>query len=279
MDKLLVAQKNEITEHYIYSNLAKIEKNPKNKKILESISKDELGHYNIFKKYTKQEIKPSSFKIFKTLLASKILGITFAIKQMENGEKKAQISYERIKEAKNLIKDENHHEKELIKLIDEERLNYVSSVVLGLNDALVELTSTLAGLTLAMQNTRLIAITGLITGIAASLSMGASEYLSAKAEKGTKDPLKALVYTGSAYILAVIMLISPYFLIKNIYVALTVMFTTAIIIIMAFTYYNSVARDQPFVRKFFEMAIISLSIAGFTFLIGYIIRIVFNIQV
>ena len=44
-------------------------------------------------------------------------------------------------------------------------------MVLGMNDAMVEMTGTLAGLTLAMQNTRLIALSGLITGIAATLSM------------------------------------------------------------------------------------------------------------
>jgi VIT1/CCC1 family predicted Fe2+/Mn2+ transporter len=84
----------------------------------------------------------------------------------------------------------------LISLIDEERLKYVSSMVLGLNDALVELTGALTGLTLALQNPRLIAIVGFITGIAASMSMAASEYLSTKQEDTEKNPLKASVYTG-----------------------------------------------------------------------------------
>lgn len=88
-------------------------------------------------------------------------------------------------------------------------------MVLGLNDALVELTGVLAGLTLALQNTRLVAMTGFITGIAASLSMSASEYLSAKSEEGPQDPLKASIYTGSAYVLTVLFLIFPYLLFTN----------------------------------------------------------------
>jgi VIT1/CCC1 family predicted Fe2+/Mn2+ transporter len=47
----------------------------------------------------------------------------------------------------------------------------------------VELTGALSGLTLAFRNTRLIAMAGLITGIAASLSMAGSEYLATKSEE------------------------------------------------------------------------------------------------
>lgn len=60
-------------------------------------------------------------------------------------------------------------------LLDEERLRYTGSTVLGLNDALMELTGVLAGLTLALRDTKLIVLTGAITGIAAVLSMGVSE--------------------------------------------------------------------------------------------------------
>ena len=46
-------------------------------------------------------------------------------------------------------------------MLDEERLRYIGSVVLGLNDALIELTGALAGLTLALQNTQLNLLLGL----------------------------------------------------------------------------------------------------------------------
>ncbi|MDI6704563.1 MAG: VIT1/CCC1 transporter family protein [bacterium] len=82
-------------------------------------------------------------------------------------------------------------------------------MVLGLNDALVELTGALAGFTFALQNTRVVAMAGLITGVAASLSMTTSEYLSTKSEGGAKSPFKASVYTGSAYVLTVMFLIFP----------------------------------------------------------------------
>ena len=115
---------------------------------------------------------PGSLKVFFYFIVSKLLGLTFGLKLMERGEEGAQINYsaitEHVPEAQRILEDEKKHEDELLSLIDEERLNYVGSIVLGLNDALVELTGTLAGLTFALQNTKLIALAGLITGIAAS---------------------------------------------------------------------------------------------------------------
>jgi VIT1/CCC1 family predicted Fe2+/Mn2+ transporter len=202
---------------------------------------------------------------------------------MERGEERAQVAYERISKhipsAKQIEEDEEEHEKALIELIDEERMRYVGSMVLGLNDALVELTGALAGFTLALQNTRLIAMAGFITGIAASLSMGASEYLSTKSEEGPQDPVKACCYTGSAYVLTVLFLIFPYLIFTNYYVCLAVMLTNAVIVILIFTFYISVAKDTPFSKRFFEMAGISLGIAAFTFVIGFFVRMAFNIDI
>ena len=98
----------------------------------------------------------------------------------------------------------------------------MGSMVLGLNDALVELTGALAGFSLALQNTRIVALTGMITGIAASLSMAASEYLSTKSEKGGKNPVKASIYTGIAYVITVIALIMPFIFISQPLTALAV---------------------------------------------------------
>jgi len=280
---ILRAQKNEITEHFIYSRLSKSIKDPNNKKVLKHISDDELRHYNIWKKYTKEEVKPNSFKIWKYYLISRIFGITFGIKLMEKGEENAQETYDKISKsipaAKKLIRDEDQHEKKLIGMIDEERLRYVGSIVLGLNDALVELTGALAGFTLALRNTSLIAATGLITGVAASLSMAVSEYLSTKSEEGVKNPIKASVYTGIAYVITVIFLILPYLVIKNVFTALGFTMLNAIIVIFLFTFYISVAKGLSFKRRFLEMALISLGVAALTFGIGFLIKIFFNIDV
>jgi VIT1/CCC1 family predicted Fe2+/Mn2+ transporter len=280
---ILTAQRNEISEHFIYDKLSQSTKDPHNRNVLKRISGDELKHYDFWKKYTDEDVKPDKLKIWKYFLISRIFGITFGIKLMERGEEQAQATYAKISkfvpDAKSVVKEEDEHEKQLIALIDEERLRYVGSMVLGLNDALVELTGALAGLTLALQNTRLIAMTGLITGIAASLSMAASEYLSTKSEEGAKNPFKASVYTGSIYVITVLFLIFPYLIFTNFYFCLGFTIFNAILVIFIFTFYISVAKDISFRNRFFEMTLISLGIAALTFGIGFLIRIFFNVQI
>jgi VIT1/CCC1 family predicted Fe2+/Mn2+ transporter len=280
---LLAMQKDEITEHHIYSKIAAAQKDPHNREVLPRIAQDELGHYGIWKRYTHQDVEPNTSRIWFYYLIARVLGITFAIKLMEGVEKRAQ-SYDKglidtIPEIQTILTNEENHERELIALIDEERLKYVGSVVLGLNDALVEFTGTLAGLTFAIQNTQIIAVVGLIMGVAASLSMGASEYLSQRSDGGPTDPLKASVYTGVAYILTVALLILPFLVLANPYYALILTLLGAVLVIFLFTFYISVAKDLPFWKRFGEMLVISLGIAAISFVIGIFIRTVLNITV
>ncbi|MDK2896140.1 MAG: hypothetical protein PWP04_260 [Candidatus Atribacteria bacterium] len=281
--QLLEYQRNEITEHYVYLNLAKKAKSLENRQVLEQIAQEELHHYHTFKKYTQKEVAPDRFKIQKYYWISRIFGLTFGVKLMENGEEKAQENYEQLSEAipqiNTIMQEENEHEHVLLELIDEERLNYIGSVVLGLNDALVELTGALAGFTLALQNTQLIALTGLVTGIAAALSMAASEYLSTKSEGQGKDPVRASFYTGVAYILTVILLILPYLLFTNYYFCLGCTLAISVVIIAFFNYYLSVAQGTPFTSRFLEMVGLSFGIAGFSFFIGFLMRLLFGIEV
>lgn len=281
--KVIDAQRNEITEYIIYDKLANSVKDPHNKKVLKHLSKDELRHYNLWKKLTKIDVKPKKFMIWLYFLISRIFGLTFGIKLMENGERHALKFYKNLSKtvpiAKDILKDEAVHERKIINLIDEEKLKYVGSMVLGLNDALVELTGALAGLTFAFQNTRLISIAGLITGIAASLSMAASEFLSKKSEETSKSPLKASFYTGIAYVITVLLLILPYFILNNPYYALIFTIIIAVIIIFIFNFYIATAKEIPFKKRFFEMLLISLGIAALTFIIGSLIRAYMGIEV
>ena len=281
-EKLLIAQKNEITEHHIYKKLSGVIRDKHNSEILSHIANDELKHHNIMGKYTGERANPVKSKIFFFYWISRIFGITFGIKLMEKGEEKAQINYnsfrEEIPEIDSVIDDEDRHEDELIGMLREERLEYAGSVVLGLNDALVELTGTLAGLTFALQNTRLIALAGLITGIAASFSMAASEYLSTKTDGG-ENALKSSVYTGIAYIATVFILILPYLIIDNYMLSLSMTLASAVFIIFIFNYYISVAKDYNFRSRFTEMTIISLGVAALSFIIGYLIRLTLGIEV
>jgi len=282
-EKILKAQQSEINDYFVYRKLSSILKNKKHSQILENISKEEISHYEFLKSLTHQELKPHRIKIFLYIFIAKLLGLNFGLKFMEKAEDIAQDTYEKIKEISpridEILRDEKKHESQLISLIDEERLKYVSSMVLGLNDALVELSGALVGFTLVLQNTRLVAIVGLITGIAASMSMSASEYLSTKQEETDKNPFKASIYTGFAYIITVVILVLPYFLFKNIYFCLSLVILDALFLIFIFTFYISVAKDLDFKKRFLEMAAISLGVAVINFIIGLIIRKVLGIEI
>ncbi len=275
-------QKNEITEYNIYRGLAGSRRNESNRVALGNIAKDELKHYNIWKKYTGVDVPPDRFKVWFYSFISIVFGITFSVKLMENGEGQAQETYgeliDEVNEAKDIQADETKHERELVGMIDEERLNYISSVVLGLNDAIVELTGTLAGLTFALQNVKVVGVAGLITGIAAALSMAASEYLSTKADAGKKNPIKASIYTGITYIGAVLLLVLPYLIVPHHLVALVLMLLVTATLIFLFTFYYTVVRDIPFRSRFVEMITISFGVAGLSFLIGLAVRYAFGVN-
>ena len=199
MDTLLTLQQNEVTEWAVYTKIAQFTKDAESREKLLQLAADELRHHNIWMEHTGRQMKPQRLRVFLRVTAARLLGFTFVIKLMERGEDAAQSVYDRLAaefpEAEKIREDEGRHEQALIGMLDEERLQYVGSMVLGLNDALVELTGTLAGLTLALQNTRLVALSGLITGISATLSMASSEFLSAKSE-GRTDALKSCAYTA-----------------------------------------------------------------------------------
>ena len=270
-------QQNELNESIIYAEIAKFAKGEKNKETLLRLASEERAHYEIWKSYTGVEMKPHKGKIFKYKMLAKILGFTFAVKLMENGEEAAQSEYEligkEIEESVKIKQDEEEHEAALLEMLDEERLQYVGSMVLGMNDALVELTGSLAGFTFAMQNTRLIALSGLIMGISATFSMASSEFLAAKSE-GRDDAFKSCTYTGVAYLITVALLIAPYLLLGNeqYMTALFAMLGVVILIIAGFTYYISVAQGEKFKPRFLEMTLISVGVAVVSFFVGILAK-------
>jgi len=279
---LLKMQRNEVTEHLIYQNLARRVKDEENRDILLRIADEELRHAKIWEQLTGKEVKPHRFKVFIYTLLALLLGYTFVLKKMEMGEDKAIAGYsamiEELPQAKQIADDEHRHEQSLLAMLDEQRLQYVGSMVLGLNDALVELSGTLAGLTFALANNRLIALSGLITGISATLSMASSEYLSSKNRDG-ENALKSSMYTGIAYLFTVAAMIIPYLVLENPFVSLAVMLTIVVVIILLFTYYISVAKDLPFGKRFAEMAVISLGVAAISFGIGVVVKQLLGIDI
>ena len=267
----------------LYAFMAKREKNEENKKLLEQMSKDEAKHAAVWKNITKKDLKAGKLSIIWFKILTVVMGFTFVVKTMQKKENLAQAGYEKMKqelpEAAAILEDERRHEKELYNMLDEERLHYIGAMVLGLNDALVELTGAIAGVTFALANTRLVALTGIITGVSATFSMAASNYLAERADNNPKA-LKSSIYIGMAYLITVALLVLPYLLFPtHMYVvAFAVMIVTVIFIIMFFNYYISVAKEEPFLKNFVTMAVISLSVAVISYIIGILAKELLGIE-
>jgi VIT1/CCC1 family predicted Fe2+/Mn2+ transporter len=277
----LVVQQNEVTEYLVYTRLAELCKDPHNSEVLRTVGEEELAHSKYWYSKTGVEVKPDVFKAFRIVVMARVFGLTFTLKRMEKNEGVAQEVYEKLiayfPEAKKISDDEAEHEQKLLTMLDEELLRYVGSIVLGLNDALVELTGVLAGFTLALGETRVISLAGLVTGISAAFSMTASDYLSSRA---ANDPraVKSAFYTGGAYLVTVILLISPFLLLSSRFAALGITLTLAVLIIFFFNYYLATAKDLNFRRRFLEMTLISLGVAALSFGVGYVLKNVLGVD-
>ncbi|MBT8172408.1 VIT1/CCC1 family protein [Candidatus Bathyarchaeota archaeon] len=279
---LINTQEKEITEHIIYKRLAKKTKG-KNIKILTKISNDELHHYNQWKEYTQSNVQPNKFKVIKYVIIAKIFGLMFMMKLLEGNEEKAQINYSSISKqlpiTNKIIAEELEHEKLLIEMIDEKRLNYLSSIITGLNDAMIELAGELAGFTFALQNPALIGFAGLIAGVAQFLSSSASEielYLTERTIEN-KNAIRKSFFEGTIYLVTVFFLVIPFFLVKDPFLAMGISAFNSLLIIIFLTYYVSVVKELSLKKMFSITLAITLGIGILSFIIGWIVKTVLNL--
>ncbi len=269
-------QKSEITEHFVYKALAESSSGT-NKEILLKIASDELAHYNIWKNYSKRDVGPDKKRLFFYRMLAKLFGVSFAVKLMEKNELAAEQQYrqqiQKFKDAEPILRDEITHENLLLSMIEERKIAYMSSIVLGLNDALVELSGTLAGLSFALRNSKLIGLAGVITGVAAAMSMASAEYLSQKSEKqGRKNPLLAALFTGVAYVITVIILVFPYLVLANYLWALLWSVFNGIFAVILFSFFISIINDRPFKKVCFEMLGLNFGVILLSFGVGLLVR-------
>ncbi|MEN6619890.1 MAG: VIT1/CCC1 family protein [Rikenellaceae bacterium] len=234
---VLTTQQAEETEHLIYMRLSKQSNDKNNAEVLQKIGQQEKGHAKFWQNKSGEEVKPDMWHVSCTVWLARLLGLSFVLKLMEKREGTGSRLYDQLAEyfpeAKAFSEEELIHEKELLAMLDEEGLQFVGSIVLGLNDALVELTGALAGFTLAMSDNKVISLVGLVTGISAALSM-------------------------AALLITVVLLILPFLLLASKFVALAITLLTAVLIIFLFNYYISIAKDLNFKTRFLEMTFISL---------------------
>ena len=285
---MLRLQRMEATEAEVYRRLAKMQKDPVNRSILEGIALEEERHEAVIAKMTGEEVKADKGKVARQIVLAKLLGFTFSIKMMESNEHHAASEYHELG-LHDIAEEEDLHVQSMISMLDEERLRYSGSIVLGLSDALVELTGALAGLTFALQDLNLVALAGLVTGIAAAFSMGASEYLSSRAEKKSESAVKAAFFTWISYLLTVLMLVAPFLVFQadspefhglGPHVqALMCTFAIGLLIVALFNFFLSVVEEVSFKSRFLEMAGILGVVSMISYGIGIALRVALGVEV
>jgi len=278
----------EATEAEVYRRLAKMQPDPVNQSILNGIALEEERHEAVIAKMTGKQVKADASKVRRQIILAKLFGFTFSVKMMEATEQDAAAEYRQLG-LYEIAEEEEAHEQNMIGMLDEERLRYSGSVVLGMSDALVELTGALAGLTFALQSLQLVALAGLVTGITAAFSMGASEYLSSRAEKKAESAVKAAFFTWLSYLVTVILLVGPYLVIQadspdfhglEPHVqALLCTFAIGLLIVAVFNFYVSVVDEVSFKSRFFEMAGILAVVSLISYVIGIALRGMLGIEV
>ena len=273
----------ELFAYRLYSALARRYPDGKSRQMMQQLAEQEKGHVDFWLGVTGE--RPDSIRIpqlkYRLLvLASRVLGPAFTVRWLERGEDKAIAAYKGLLDdgtltpeqeagVRTMLGEEEQHEQYLERGIEDERRIYLGAAVLGLNDALVELTGGLTGLASSITDPKLIGFASLVVGIAASMSMAASNFLSVDiGEESELKPGKAAAYTGGAYILVVIGLVLPFFLLSDRRAALGISWASAVLIIAAFSFYSAVMQGKSFLRRFGVMLAFGLGVAVLSFGIG-----------
>ena len=285
---LLKLQRMEATEAEVYRRLARMQKDPVNRSILEGISLEEERHEAVIENMTGEKVRADMGKVRRQIMLARLFGFTFSVKMMEATEKDVAAEYRELG-LDDIAEEEEAHEENMIGMLDEERLRYSGSVVLGMSAALVELTGALAGLNFAFQSLNLVALAGLVTGIAAAFSMGASEYLSSRAEKKSESAVRAAFFTWISYLITVLLLVSPYLLLtaespdfhglEPHVQALLYTFAIGLLIVAVFNFYVSVVEEVSFSSRFMEMAGILGVVSLISYGIGILLRGMLGVEV
>ena len=279
----------EFTDHKLYDRLSLTVKGDSPfSEILKSLSSTEHRHYEFWRKYAPdQEPKVSSLAISWVLLLRMLFGLTFAVRYLDRHEAKVVKRYKSVAHLipesdrtsfDEMLKDEEEHEREFGRKIESSVIRYISFVVLGLADALVEITGIHAG-SLGIYNiTEYAGLAGIVAGAAASLAMASAAF--AQAKQGFQGSARlSAAYTGISYFITAVILATPYFIFASMVYALTVSLLLAVLIITFVSYYSSIISGKPFTRDYLEILGIMFGVTLALYVFGYVVGITTGFRV
>lgn len=246
------------------------------KTALEKGAEDEWRHYVFWRQIVGDCTSKALFlKVFFYVAVFYLFGLTVTLKILESKETSAASFYKYLatvrpdlsNEVSRIVEDEEKHEKVFAESVDERRVKYIGSITLGISDALVELTGIYTGSLGAFENTLSAGLTGLLAGLAASISMGVASYAQAKHE-GRLNPKLSAIYTSTAYVVVVLLLALPYFTLSSLLHAFIAMLVIAMAVVAYITLYASVLHGKKYLREFTETALLIFGVSLLLYVVG-----------
>jgi len=281
----------ELFDSALYRELAKREKDPRNRAAIEELSREEYGHY-LFWSRLSGPVSLSALdrlRLRLALLSGRVLGKVFTVKLLERHEKSVIGEYRHLLSSGSLapdaaealariIEEEEKHEASWASRIEETRVKYLGSLALGMSDAIIELSGVHAGFLGYTSSSVYTGIAGLIVGVSASMSMAAAAYVQAKQEPG-KSPGISAALTGAMYIATVLLLTAPFLMGLPIFTALVLSLLFAFAALALFTFYSAVVRDSGFLRDYLESVLVIFLVVVAGYLFGEFVKRAFGLAV
>ncbi|MGC8661140.1 MAG: VIT1/CCC1 transporter family protein [Nitrososphaeria archaeon] len=305
-------------DQMLYSELAHSVRDAAAKKRLLELSRVEEGHSRFFlgllkKSGQKVPNAPSRTKVRLEAFLMKFLGLGILMKLFEEREAATVVNYLKLfndnglsdddkATLKSIVKDEMEHESFFAEKSSMSIVENLRDVLFGMNDGLVELLAAVSGLAGAYERSLLVAITGLVIGIAGALSMAVGAYVSTKSEnelnqnrnlrmelsrivfggqqgqgERVTSARESAVYVGIFYIVGALVPTLPYFLPFSVVADQLASTLLAIIALAVAGYLTSIISGVSGRRKVAEMVLLALFAALATYLLGNAIRVLTGI--
>ena len=275
--------KHKYRDFAVYKTLAATEPHENFKKILEEFTAHEHEDYLFWRTLAKEKrvgVNKLELLFFKAV--RKTFGPVFTVRVLEARAKRLVEKYHaylgRVTDAElhrqisRVVEHEARHERALIGALKETSVTFLSNAVAGLNNGLVELTGALVGFSFALGDHFLIAGAGVIIGISASLSMASSAYMQARYDEH-RNPRKAGICIGLACLAVAVFLVAPFFIFKEVFLALGILFAVVFVVINALSFYSAILFQRKFIRQAGELFIASIGVGAVALVIGSLFRI------
>ncbi|MEM3854939.1 MAG: VIT1/CCC1 transporter family protein [Conexivisphaerales archaeon] len=310
--------KDELRDQMLYIELARSVRDNDAKKRLTELSKVEESHSKFFLNLLKGSgtsipKAPSKVKVKIEALLMRLLGFNLMMKLFEEREASTVVNYLKLfnerglsegdkDTLKSIVKDEMEHESFFAEKSSMSIVENLRDVLFGMNDGLVELLAAVSGLAGAYERSILVAITGLVIGIAGALSMSVGAYVSTKSENelnqnrnlrlklskivfGSQQGIgervtsakESATFVGIFYIVGALVPTLPYFLPFSVMVDQLTSTLFAILALAVAGYLTSIISGVSGKKKVTEMVLLALGATLATYLLGNAIRILTGI--